>query len=185
MSEKVRNECNAKMKATMDHLTKELASLHSGRPTPALVDSIKVNYYGTPTPMKQLASINVAEGSTIVIKPWDQNSLKDIEKAISTSELGLPPNNDGKVIRVNVPPLTEERRKSLAEEVSKMAEQAKISLRNSRREANKEIDKEEKANALTEDDSREDKEKIQKMIKDYENKIDEVSEKKQQEITSL
>ncbi len=185
MSEKVLKETRSKMKAALDHLNKEMMSLHTGRPSPALVENISVDYYGTPTPLKQLAGINVAEGKTIVIKPWDQNCLKDIEKAISTSDLGLPPNNDGKVIRVTVPSLTEERRKAIAAEVSKMVEQTKVSLRNIRRDANKEIDREEKEKTLTEDDSRDEKKEIQDVIKDFEKQSDAAGKRKQEEIISL
>ncbi len=163
----------------------ELKGLRTGRATPSLVEHVKVDCYGTPTLLKQVATIAAPEPQTITIKPYDPALLKDIEKAILQSDLGFNPQSDGKIIRITIPPLSEERRKKLAQQAKTLAEEAKISVRNIRRDANKHIDKEEEESTITEDDAKKARDDIQKLTRDYEKKIDEVTAKKTEEILKV
>jgi ribosome recycling factor len=161
----------------------ELRGLRTGRATPALVDSIRVEYYGSPTPLKQLAQISTPDPSQILIRPFDQGCLKDIEKAIRSSDLGMAPNSDGKMIRLTVPPMSGEQRQKMVARIKKSAEEAKVALRNIRRDANKHIDTAEKAKEMTEDERDKAKEEVQKLLKDYEDKVGDVADKKTKEVT--
>jgi ribosome recycling factor len=146
----------------------QLHGLRTGRANPGLVDSIRVNYYGSPTPLKQLAQISVPEPQQILIRPFDAGALGDIVKAIQSSDAGLTPNSDGRLIRLNVPPLSTERRREMVTRVNKFAEEARVAIRNVRRDANKHTDVAQKDKVLTEDDAEGTKEKIQELTKNYE-----------------
>jgi ribosome recycling factor len=160
----------------------ELRGLRTGRATPALVDGLRVEYYGSPTPLKQLAQINTPDPQSIVIRPYDASVLKEIEKAIRSSDLGLSPNNDGKMIRLQVPPMSGEQRQKMAARIKKSAEAAKVSCRNVRRDANKNFDAAEKNKELTEDERDAGKEEVQTLLKKFEDQIDELTERKSKEI---
>jgi ribosome recycling factor len=160
----------------------ELRGLRTGRATPALVDSLRVEYYGSPTPLKQLAQISTPDPQQIVIRPFDQSALKEIEKAVRSSDLGMSPNNDGKLIRLQVPPMSGEQRQKLAMRIKKSAEDAKIACRNIRRDANKHFDQAEKSKEMTEDERDRGKDEVQKLLKQYEDKITEMADKKSKEI---
>ncbi|MCD4824227.1 MAG: ribosome recycling factor [Phycisphaerae bacterium] len=175
-------EVEEKMESAVDYLRKEYRGIRTGRASAGLVEHIKVEYYGSPTDLRQLASISVQEATTLVIKPFDPSGLKDIEKAIQASELGITPNADGKVIRLSVPPLSIERRNQLAGAIKKMAEAARVTLRNARRDGNKEADKQQKASDLTEDECKKGKDSIQKLTDQYEKKITEILDDKTKEI---
>src|SRR5207302_10344956 len=153
-----------------------------GLATPALMSSIRVEYYGSPTHLKKLAQINTPDPQQILIRPFDQGSLKDIEKAIRASDLGMSPNNDGKMIRLTVPPMSGEQRQKMATRIKKSAEEAKVACRNIRRDGNKAFDASEKAKEMTEDDRDKGKEEVQSLLKKYEEKIAEMAEKKSKEI---
>ena len=171
-----------RMEKAVNVLRDELRGLRTGRATPALVDSIRVEYYGSPTPLKQLAQINTPDPQSIVIRPFDQGSLKDLEKAIRSSDLGMAPNNDGKMIRLTVPAMSGEQRQKMVQRIKKSGEDAKVSCRNIRRDANKDFDTSEKNKEMTEDERDKGKEKIQALLKAYEAKLDDAEAKKTKEI---
>ena len=171
-----------KMEAGVEHLLKGFRTIRTGRASAGLVDHIKVDYYGTPTDLRQLASISVQEATTIVIKPFDASCIKDVERTIQASDLGITPMSDGKVIRLTVPPLSIERRNKLATQVKKMGEAAKVTVRNARRDANKELDKLQKASEITEDDCKKAKDDVQKLTNGTEKKINEILDAKILEI---
>ena len=171
-----------KMQGSTEHLLKEFRTIRTGRASAGLVDSIKVEYYGTPTDLRQLASISIQEATTIVIKPFDASCIKDIERTIQASDLGITPMSDGKVIRLTVPPLSIERRNKLVTQVKKLGEAAKVAVRNARRDANKELDKIQKASEITEDDAKKGKDDVQKLTNDTEKKINEILDGKVLEI---
>ena len=171
-----------KMEKTLNNLLEEYAGIRAGRANPHVLDKIKVDYYGSPTPINQLAGISVQEGRIIVIKPYDKSVLKGIEHAINTSNLNLPPQSDGTVIRLTVPALTGETRKALCKDVKKMAENAKVAVRNIRREANDDAKKED---SFTEDQQKQCQEKIQKLTDDMIKKIDEVAAAKENDIMTV
>ena len=175
-------EANDLMAKAIANFQENLKKVRTGRANPNMLDKIQVDYYGSPTPINQIASIVVQEGKTIVIKPFDRNSVKDIEKAINMSDLGLPPQNGGDVIRVTVPALTEETRKNFCKDVDKMAEEAKVQIRNIRRDANEEIKKDK---TIPEDMSKSYLEDIQKETDKFVAKVDEVSKAKQKEIMTI
>ncbi len=175
-------ECEEKMEKAVEFLHTELRGIRTGRASTGLVEFLKVEYYGSPTELRQLASIGVPAPDLLVIKPFDPASTKDIERAIQTSDLGITPNSDGKIIRLSIPTLSVERRKQLASQVKKMAEQARVSVRNIRRDANKAVDKEKSEGALPEDDADKCKEEIQKLTDEYGGKIDETLQEKNKEI---
>jgi ribosome recycling factor len=154
----------------------------TGRATPALVDHLRVDYYGSPTPLKQLAQINTPDAQSIVIRPFDPGCLKDIEKAIRSSDLGMSPNNDGKMIRMQVPAMSGDQRKKLVQHIKKASEDAKVACRNIRRDGNKQFDVAEKDKEMTEDGRDKGKESVQVLLKEFEAKIDESAEKKSKEI---
>ena len=156
-STEIQTETKRKMEKTLEIMKDELKSIRTGRATPGLVENIKVSCYGSLTPLKQLANITAPEAQLIIISPYDPSILKDIEKAILQSELGLTTNSDGKVIRIPIPPLSGERREKIVTQIKEMTEETKIAIRNIRREANKHIDKEEKDSILTEDEAKKSK----------------------------
>ncbi|MEF3255708.1 MAG: ribosome recycling factor [Deferribacterales bacterium] len=178
------NKTKDKMEKTLEHYKMELKSVRTGRASVSLFDNIKVDYYGSPTPLSQVASLT-AESRMVVIQPWEVNLIKTIEKAIMESGMGFNPSNDGRVIRVPIPPLTEERRKELVKMVKKMAEEAKIAIRNERRDAIEKLKKMEKDKQISEDDNKKGSEQIQKLTDEYIKKIDEVTEKKEKEIMEV
>lgn len=174
-----------KMNKTIASLEADFASIRAGRANPAILDKISVEYYGAQTPLAQVGTISVPEARTIVIQPWDASILKDIEKAILASDIGITPNNDGKVIRLNFPPLTEERRKELSKSISKRGEEAKVAVRNLRRDAIDGFKKQKKANEITEDDLKDLEEKVQKLTDRFVKKIDEITSAKEKEIMEV
>ena len=174
-----------KMKKTLASLEAELATIRAGRANPNILNKIKVEYYGVPTPMQQLANITVPEARTLMIAPWEPSLVKAIEKAILNSDLGLTPNNDGKNIILNFPELTEERRKEIVKDIKKKGENAKVAIRNVRRDANDAIKKMEKAGDISEDELKTNEDKIQKMTDKYVGLIDKAIEKKSTEILTV
>lgn len=179
--ELVKIETEEKMQKAVNALVKEFATIRTGRANPHLLDRLMIDYYGTETPVNQLASITVVEGTQLYIKPYDKNSLKDIEKAIHASDLGLPPANDGTGIRLSIPALTEDRRKELTKEVDKLAEQAKVQIRNIRRDANDQV----KKLSLPEDDEHGSLAEIQELTDKYTEKVDNEAEEKNNEIMKI
>ncbi len=175
-------DCEERMEKAVDVFRNELRGLRTGRATPALVDSIRVEYYGSPTPLKQLAQISTPEPSQILIRPFDAGVLKDIEKAIRSSDLGMAPNNDGKMIRLTVPAMSGEQRQKMVQRIKKSAEEAKVSCRNIRRDSNKHFDQAEKNKEMTEDERDQGKEEVQTLLKTHEDKIQDMADKKSKEI---
>jgi ribosome recycling factor len=178
-------EAEVKMKASLQSLQDDLSRIRTGRASPALVEKLPVEYYGSLTPLQQLASIAVPEPRQLFIKPYDISALKDIEKAIMTSDLGLTPNNDGKGIRLNLPPLTEERRMDLVKVVSSRVEEARVSVRNIRRDAIKDMREFEEEKMISEDDLERGEKNVQEITDKYIEEIDELSEQKEQEILEV
>jgi ribosome recycling factor len=171
-----------KMEKAADLLGDELKGLRTSRASTLLVESLKVNYYGSPTPLKQIASLAVPQADMIVIKPFDPSSLKDIEAAIKTSDLSIAPVVEGKIIRLNVPPLSHERRIQLVNQAKKLGEQAKVVVRNIRRDANKQLEKQQKDKAITEDDLQSGRKQVDELTKENTDKIDSVVKHKSDEI---
>ncbi len=182
MKKEVFQEMESNMEKAIAAYQKELSRLRSGRASPSLLEGIRVDYYGTPTPIQQTASITIPESRLILIQPWDKGTIDSIEKAIQKANLGLSPTNDGKVIRIAIPPLTEERRKELAKLVKKMGEECKISIRNIRREANESLKKLEKKKELSEDELHRATNEVQKTTDQQIEKVDKIQEAKQKEI---
>lgn len=185
MAKQVLANTKDKMEKAVSSLSRELASVRAGRASANLLDKISVEYYGAPTPVNQLASISVPEARLLVIQPYDKTVLADIEKAILKSDLGLNPSNDGSLIRLSIPALTEERRKELVKLVKKYAEEAKIAVRNIRRDANDELKKLEKNGEITEDELRNNNENVQKLTDDIIVKVDNVAKDKEKEIMDV
>jgi len=175
-------DIESKMKKTLEVLQNDLKTIRTGRASTALVENIRADYYGTPTPLKQLATLAAPQADMIIIKPFDPASVKEIEKAIKTSDLSLAPIVDGKLIRINIPPLTGERRKQLVHQVRQIGEQAKIGVRNIRRDANKHLESEEKDKLITEDDLEKGNKQIDDLTKQYTDKIDAAVKHKSDEI---
>lgn len=173
------------MDGAIEHLKKELGSLRTGRASLTLLDRITVDYYGTPTPVKQVANLAMPDSRLITIQPWDPSLIKDIEKAILSSELGLSPSNDGKIIRLPIPPLSEERRKDLVKVSKKYGEETKIHIRGIRRESNDELKRLQKDSKLTEDELRRGEAEIQKITDNEIKKVDELLKKKEEEILEI
>lgn len=174
-----------KMEGAIEHLKKELAGLRSGRASLSLLDHIKVDYYGTPTPLKQVGNLSMPDSRLIMIQPWDPASIKEIEKAIISSDLGLNPANDGKLIRIPIPPLSEERRKEIVKVCRKYGEDTKIHIRGIRREGNDELKHLQKDSTITEDDLRRGEAEIQKVTDSEIKKVDELIKKKEGEILEI
>ena len=184
MKETIAN-IEVKMQKSIDALNNEYASIRAGRANPAILDKIKVEYYGTPTPINQLGNVSVPEARTLLIQPWDASVLKEIEKEIQKSDIGINPTNDGKVIRLTFPPLTEERRKALVKDVAKISENAKVSVRNIRRDGIDKIKALKKDNKITEDDVKEAEDKIQKITDKFVKNIDDIAKEKEKEILTV
>ncbi len=178
-------EAEEKMEKADAHLTEEFRGVRTGRATSGLVDHIRVEYYGSLTPIRQLANVGTPESQMIVIKPYDASVLKEIEKAILASDLGITPANDGKVIRLKIPPLSEERRKQILHHAKTLSEEAKLALRNIRRDANKQLDVEKKDGTIPEDEMFRGKDEIQKLTDQYETKVDDLLKKKSDEIMQV
>lgn len=174
-----------KMKKTLENLEGEYTSIRAGRANPNILNKIKVEYYGVPTPMQQLANITVPEARTLMIAPWEPSLVKAIEKAILNSDLGITPNNDGKNIILNFPELTEERRKELVKDIKKKGEQAKVAIRNIRRDANDGFKRQLKANEISEDEQKDNEDKIQKLTDKYVGLVDKAVESKSKEIMTV
>lgn len=185
MIREIVKEAEEKMGKTVDVLKKDLASLRAGRATPALLDKIQVDYYGAITPVNQMANINVPEARLLLIQPWDKSTIPAIEKAILKSDLGLTPSNDGNVIRIGIPQLTEDRRKDLVKVVKKKTEEARVAVRNVRRDTNDMIKELEKEREISEDESKRSLEEVQKLTDKMVKKVDEVMEGKEKEIMEV
>ncbi len=173
------------MQKAVEATQRSFNSIRTGRANAALLDRVMVEYYGTPTPLKSMANINTPDGTTISIQPYDRSSMSSIEKAISLSDLGLTPNNDGTTIRLNIPPLTSDRRKELVKVAAKYAEEGKVAIRNVRRDAVDAVRKQEKASDISEDEARDLQDKVQKMTDKYVAKIDQVFAEKEKDITTV
>jgi ribosome recycling factor len=185
MLNEVKSEAEQKMKKAIRILKEELSHIRTGRASTALVENIKVEYYGAPTPLKEIASISIPEADLIVIQPWDKNSVNDVEKAIWKEDIGLTPNNDGNVIRLSIPPMTEERRKEIAKSVKKVTESSKVAIRNVRREINDKIKKMEKSSEISEDQSKELFKEIQDLTDNYIKEIDDIYKAKELDIMKI
>ncbi len=179
------NEVEQRMQKTISVFEENLSEIRAGRANPAILNKITVEYYGVPTPINQVAGISVPEARTIVIQPWDASVLKSIEKAILASDIGLNPNNDGKVIRLNFPELTEERRKELVKDIKKIAEEARVGVRSIRRDGMDSVKDAQKKSEITEDDKADLEDKIQKLTDKYVSEIDSILDKKEKEIMSI
>ena len=180
--EEILLDSEERMEKAVDVFTTALKGIRTGRANPGLVDSIRVDYYGSPTPLKQIANISVPEPQQILIRPFDTSSLDAIAKAITASDLGLAPNNDGRVVRLNVPPLSTERRKQLGSRIRELAEEARISIRNIRRDGNKHADQSQKDKSMSEDECSTVKDEIQDLTKKFEGAVNEKATAKEKEI---
>lgn len=174
-----------KMEKSLESLNQEYRSIRAGRANPHILDKIKVDYYGTPTPLQQVANVSVPEARTITISPWEASMVKEIEKAIICSDLGITPNNDGKMVVINFPELTEERRKELVKDVKKKGESSKVAIRNIRRDVNDALKKQNKANELSDDELKDKESEVQKMTDKYIAAIDKAIEDKSKEILTV
>ncbi len=179
------SKAEARMERRLSHLADEYAAIRAGRANPAVLDKVVVDYYGAPTPINQLAAVSVTEARTLMVQPWDASVLRAIEKAIQTSDIGINPQNDGKALRLVFPPLTEDRRKEIVKEVSKMAEETKVSVRNVRRDAVDKVKAKKKDGELTEDDLKKAEKKIQDLTDRFVKEIDKMAEKKQKEVMAI
>lgn len=182
MLELVYEETREKMENSIAALNKALKRVRTGRASLSLLEGIRVDYYGTQTPIDQTASVAVPESRLLTIQPWDASIIKDIEKAILKSDLGLTPSNDGKIIRISIPPLTEDRRKELVKVVNKTGEEAKVSVRNARRDSNETIKKMKKDGDVAEDEAFKAQDKVQEITDGFVKKVDEICEEKEKEI---
>ncbi len=185
MTKDVITSAEDKLKKTLEALKKDYGTLRAGRAAPSLLDKVMVDYYGTATPVNQIANVTVPEPRMIMIKPYDRGSLKDIERAIQKSDLGLTPNSDGTTIRLAIPQPTQERRKELVKVVSKKAEEAKVAMRNIRRDANESIKKLEKGKEITEDDRKDAQEEMQKLLDKYIKLVDSAKSGKEKEVMEV
>ncbi|NET02418.1 MAG: ribosome recycling factor [Sphaerospermopsis sp. SIO1G2] len=179
------DESESKMKSSVEATQRDFNTVRTGRANSSLLDKVEVEYYGTPTPLKSLASVSTPDASTIMIQPYDKGTLNIIEKAISLSDVGITPNNDGSSIRLNIPPLTSERRQEFVKLASKYAEDGKVAIRNIRRETVDSIRKREKAGEISEDESRDEQDKLQKLTNKYTAKIDDLLAEKEKDITKV
>ena len=174
-----------RMQRRIDHLVDEYKSIRAGRANPAVLDKITVDYYGVPTPINQLSSISVTEARTLVIQPYDASSLRSIEKAIQMSDVGINPQNDGKIIRLIFPPLTEDKRKEIAKDIAHIAEDSKVQVRNVRRDTIEKLKVMKKSGELTEDDLKEGEKKVQKSTDKFIKEIDDIADRKKKEIMEI
>lgn len=178
-------KASERMDRRINHLKDEFSQIRAGRANPAVLEKIKIDYYGTPTPISQVASVSVTEARTLTIQPWDASVIRDVERAIQTSDLGINPQNDGKTLRIIFPPLTEDRRKELVKEISKLAEDSKVQIRNVRRDTIEKVKALKKNGDITEDDLKQAEKKTQDLTDRYIKKIDELSSSKQKEIMEI
>lgn len=185
MDKEFLEECKLEMEDVLDRTRKELAQLRTGRASPNLLDSVMVDAYGAKTPLKQLANISVPEARLIVVQPWDKSMLGEIEKAIQKSDLGITPNNDGKLIRLPIPPLNEERRRELVKVAKKIGEDSKVRMRHYRRESIESLKKAEKDGSLPGDEVKSLENEVQKLTEQYTNKVDEILSEKENEIMTV
>jgi len=174
-----------RMQRRIDHLVDEFKSIRAGRANPAVLDKVTVDYYGVPTPINQLSSISVTEARTLVIQPYDASSLRSIEKAIQMSDVGINPQNDGKIIRLIFPPLTEDKRKEIAKDIAHIAEDSKVQVRNVRRDTIEKLKAMKKSGELTEDDLKEGEKKVQKSTDKFIKEIDDIADRKKKEIMEI
>ncbi|MCD6098234.1 ribosome recycling factor [bacterium] len=185
MIEEILKECESRMKEAVESFSAEVARVRTGKATPALLDGIRVDYYGAPTPLKQIANISTPEPRLLVVHPWDKGVLPEIEKAILRSDLGLMPSNDGNVVRIPIPPLTEERRHDLVKLVKKMAEEAKTEVRNIRRDANDKAISAKRSKEISEDEETLILKKVQELTDKYTGKVEEIFKHKEKEIMTI
>jgi len=185
MTEQIFELARKRMSSSVEIFQKELGTIRTGRASLSLLDGITVDYYGTSTPLNQVATLSVPESRLITIQPWDQTIVKEIERAVLKSDLGLTPTTDGRIIRISVPPLTEERRQHLAKMVRKLAEECKITIRNVRREANEQVKSAEKDKKISEDDAFKALERIQKITDEFVGKADELCRRKEKEVMEV
>ncbi len=185
LEDKKMKQFEDKMKKSIDALAEEFATIRAGRANPHVLDKICVDYYGTPSPLNTVANISVPEARVIQIQPWEASLIKEIEKAIMVSDLGLTPNNDGKMIRLVFPELTEDRRKELVKDVKKKGENAKVAIRNIRRDANDSIKKQNKASELSDDEAKQQEDKVQKLTDKYVAEVDKMIDAKSSEIMTI
>jgi len=181
----VKKNAQTQMEKALHSLSEELKKIRTGRAQVSMLDGVKVNYYGSPTPLSQVASVSVPDAKSFLIAPWESSILKEIEMALVKSELGMAPMNDGKVIRLKVPDLTEERRKDLAKQVKKVAEEGRVAVRMARRDANENVKKAQKDKLLSEDDAKKMETEIQKMTDDNIKKVDQVADEKEKSIMTI
>ncbi len=179
------SRCEAKMNKSIDALNHEFSSVRAGRANPAILDKVLVDYYGAPTPINQMAAVSVSEARVLVIQPWDKSTLKTIEKAIQASDIGINPTNDGNVLRLTFPQLTEERRKELVKDIKKMGEDSKVGIRNIRRDAMEKLKALKKDNSITEDDQKDGEKKIQDLTDKFVKKVDSLVSDKEKEVLSI
>ena len=179
------NSAREKMTKTVNVLVSEFGSIRAGRANASVLDKVQVDYYGVPTPINQMAAISVSEARILVIQPWDKSTLTPIYKAIQASDIGINPTNDGSVIRLVFPPLTEDRRKELAKEIKKLAEDSKVAVRSIRRDAIDKLKKMQKASEITEDDLKDGEEELQKITDEFIKNIDKEAEKKEKEVMEI
>lgn len=183
--EEIKKQANEKMEKCTVQLSKELASIRTGRANPLILDKVVVDYYGAPTGLRQLAQVSVSEGTTLVITPFDKSIIKEIEKAIIKAEIGITPNSDGMCIRLNFPPLTEERRREIVKDVKKLGEDAKVAVRNIRRDMTDDLKKLEKEENMPEDSVKDNQDKIQKLTDKYTGIIDAAVSEKEKEVMTV
>ena len=183
--EEIKNTSSDKMQKSFESLLHQYSKVRTGRASASVLDDIRINYYGQPTPVKQLCNISIPEPRTIVIQPWDKTTLADIEKAILAANLGITPENDGNVIRLPFQPLTEDKRKDIVKSLKKMAEEARVAVRNIRRDANDQLKKMEKAGEISEDEEKKQLKDVQDITDEWINKLDEVEKSKEKEILEV
>lgn len=179
------NKTKTNMAAVADKLKKDLGTLRTGRANPQMLENVRVEYYGVPTPLKQMAMVNVSDAKTLEIQPWDTTAIKDIEKALQQADLGVTPTNDGKLIRIIFPPMTEDRRKALAKTISKMTEDYKVNVRNERRDAIEKLKKAQKTGEITEDDCKRYENDVQKSTDASISLIEKIVEDKEKEVMTI
>jgi ribosome recycling factor len=183
--ENIKQEVSDKMQKTLDSLLHQFAKIRTGRASASILDDVKINYYGQPTPVKQLCNISIPEARLIVVQPWDKTTLADIEKAILAANLGITPENDGNVIRMPFQPLTEEKRKDIVKSLKKMAEDSRVAVRNIRRDSNEDVKKSKKDSEISEDDEKKLLKEIQDATDDWIKKVDEAEKLKEKEILEI
>ncbi len=185
MLNEIFNECETKMQGSIEHMQRDFKTLRTGKVTTAVLDNVKIDYYGTPTPLDQVGSVLAADATTIVINPWEKNLLSDIESAINAANIGVNPNNDGDQIKLFFPPMTVEQRQESVKKMKTMGENAKVSIRNDRRDANDKIKKLEKEKEITQDESKSAQDNVQKITDKYITKVDSILKDKEAEILKV